>query len=114
MIVPTVRHRTAPDTPLSWAGRAMACALAFALLAMGALAASPHAHEGLHHDAGQPDHVCAVTLATAGFCDTSAHAPGVAPASNPAAVLFVAAQRFTWSTPRFWHAFAQAPPRVAN
>lgn len=42
--------------------RLVACGCVALVLLLGILAASPTLHEWLHHDAGSPDHVCAVTL----------------------------------------------------
>jgi len=39
------------------------------LLALAALAASPALHQTLHHDAGQSDHHCAITVFSGGRID---------------------------------------------
>jgi len=55
----------------AWRGLAALC-LSAALFGMVLLSASPGAHAALHPDAHAPDHLCAVTLAAAGYCDTAA------------------------------------------
>jgi hypothetical protein len=81
-----------------------------ALLQLVILAASPHAHESVHDDADHPGHVCAVTLAAAGFCDTApatweAHSP-----LTPEGAPVVGQAGEPWSLPDYWHRPALAPP----
>src|SRR5919201_2950591 len=60
-----------------------------ALLYVLALAACPQLHEQIHHDTGQSQHECAVTLMQSGGCD-SAPAPVMA-------ATFVPARRFNFA-----------------
>ena len=50
------RHR-----PTRFARACALCSVALVLV-LAVLAASPEAHEWLHHDAGHEDHECAITL----------------------------------------------------
>jgi hypothetical protein len=49
----------------------IAVMLAGLILLLGAMAASPALHELIHHDAGQAEHQCAVTLFTHGSVDSA-------------------------------------------
>ncbi len=57
---------------------AMAGLLLASWLVTTAMAASPALHEYFHHDAGSPDHQCAVTLFTHGQLMTADTAPVLA------------------------------------
>ncbi len=85
--------------------------LAFAgLLALTILTASPEIHRFLHADAGNPDHVCSVTLAKLGFCDTT---PAILLPETPAPLFQPAPDRaktIRWSAPAFWHPPSHGPP----
>jgi hypothetical protein len=50
---------------------ALVCLLVSQLLIIAALAASPHLHQLLHHDADDGDHECAVTVMISGGSDGS-------------------------------------------
>jgi len=53
-------------------GKAVIASLLVALvLLLDAMAACPELHELIHHDAGQPEHQCAVTLFAHGQVDSA-------------------------------------------
>jgi hypothetical protein len=57
-----------PSRALRWT----AAVCAFAIWALGILAASPDLHGLIHADAGNPNHSCAVTLLSDGVDDVTA------------------------------------------
>jgi hypothetical protein len=96
--------------------RAFVCALIAQFLVIAGLAASPHLHQLLHHDADQSGHECVVTVMLSGGSDdvappailVQAPLPADSLASllefspNDVAALFLTA-----------HIFEHAPPAVA-
>lgn len=62
--------------------------LIIALFSAVLLSVSPQLHERIHPDANRADHMCAVTMFTAGNCEHVAAAPitaaAPAPSSSPA------------------------------
>jgi hypothetical protein len=88
----------------------IAALLSIAILEVSLLAVSPHAHEEVHADADHHDHVCAVTLATQGFCDTAALPPVVAAPTAFARDAIAIGYGYIWTAPDYWHVPAQAPP----
>ena len=64
----------------------VAAFLSLAFLWVLALTASPQLHELVHADAGQAEHICAVTLIASGNLDHSAPAPLV---TVPASVVLL-------------------------
>jgi len=80
------------------------------VFAVGLFAVSARAHGKLHSDAGSEDHLCAVTLAIAGYCDTAATLPAVAPDQKGLPTEVSATVGFHWSVPSYWHNHSQAPP----
>jgi hypothetical protein len=104
----TRRHR--PSEPSALA-RVLAVTLAFSVFALGLLAVSPQAHAAIHPDAAKADHVCAVTIAAHGFCDTVPQAPVSQAPAVVEEISFVAPTHVVWSAPEYWHVPAQAPPR---
>ncbi len=94
---------------------ALASVLALALVAIGLAAHSPQAHEHVHHDdAHDADHACAITLAAAGYCDTSAPAPLVTHTTAAGTLSPPPSGSFAWTTPDYWLIPAQAPPARAS
>jgi len=91
----------------------VASMLVVAVLLLGFLAASPDAHHKIHDDAHAQSHVCAVTLAATGFCDTAPAMPAASPERQIVFEAPAAAVPFHWSTPCYWHPPAQTPPTAA-
>lgn len=89
---------------------AVAGLLAVAVLAIGLGAASPEMHEEVHCDADQPEHVCAITLAATGYCDTSAEPLAIADDRGTIEHLLPEPGSYAWNAPSFWLIPAQAPP----
>lgn len=89
---------------------------ALGVLAIGLGAASLDVHEHVHDDADHPEHVCAITLATIGFCDTAAPMPGIEPGSCSLDLSHSHPGSFAWTTPAYWLMPAHAPPgaRLVN
>ena len=83
---------------------------ALSVLAIGLGAASPDVHECAHHDADRPEHVCAITLATIGFCDTAAPMPAIEPGPCHLDFALPHPGSFAWTTPTYWLMPAHAPP----
>jgi len=83
---------------------------ALGVLAIGLGAASPEVHEHVHHDADHPEHVCAITLATIGFCDTAAPLPELAPDASCLDLSLPHPGSFAWTPPAYWLIPAHAPP----
>ncbi len=83
---------------------------AVGVLLIGLGAHSPESHEHVHPDAAHPEHVCAITLAAAGYCDTAAPAPEVDPTSPAPALFLETPESFAWTAPEYWLIPAQAPP----
>ncbi|MBE2213831.1 MAG: hypothetical protein IAE82_08165 [Opitutaceae bacterium] len=87
---------------------------ALGVLAIGLAARSPETHEHVHGDAAHPEHVCAITLAATGFCDTAASAPEIAPGTRAPSLLAFSPKTFVWSAPDYWLTPALAPPVRAS
>lgn len=105
-------HRFAPRRA-AWRA-VLAGWVALAILGIGLAARSPQVHDHIHCDhAEDAAHVCAITLAAAGFCDTAASAPDLAPIGGAFAAIATRGASFAWAAPDYWLIPTHAPPAAA-
>lgn len=84
--------------------------LAGLVFLLSALVASPAFHGELHADADSPNHVCAITLAAQGYCDTTPPPMRLGGTEITGRTPDLSSAGFDWSVPHYWHAQALAPP----
>jgi hypothetical protein len=88
--------------------------IAVAVFAMGLIAASPELHADIHHDATDANHVCAITLASTGYCDTAATLRHFARHDATFEKLNVGRTSVFCPVPDFWHLPANGPPQARS
>lgn len=77
-----------------------------------ALSAAPQLHEGLHPDANNAEHTCAVTFIVSGSCDHSSLAPLITAPVSAEQFSKISALNPQWVQSPFLnaHVFEHAPP----
>lgn len=83
------------------------------VLLIGFAARSPAAHEHVHDDAAEPGHVCAITIAALGYCDTAAPEPQARPHAQAPLPFVATCDSFAWTAPEHWLNPSLAPPNRA-
>jgi hypothetical protein len=91
--------------------KASAVLLCAMVLFLAALAASPSLHEWLHHDAGEPDHECAVTVFVHGQVDSTTIMPVLAVVGALFGGIALLAQTFVLASADYRFSLSRAPPR---
>lgn len=80
------------------------------VLGLTALAASPEAHEHVHCDAHEADHICVVTLYSTGVEDAAEPVFVARPEPIPVSRCLLAATKLTLPAIRFRHPPERGPP----
>lgn len=92
----------------------MAILVAGAVLTIGWFSASPELHTEVHHDATDTNHACAITLASTGFCDTSATLPHFARHAAEIGKAHTGQTRLYLKAPGYQHPPANGPPALRS
>ena len=91
----------------------LAAFLAFSLLFLSSLAASPTLHRSLHADANAPGHTCVITLFAKGQINSVPLLPALAAFAVLFAGIVLLTETFTISQADYRFSSSRAPPRFS-